>query len=211
MSRRGRLLAVLTTLAVGAVGVISSTQTWLVVVLDDGSRHELAVTGAAAIPVLAPLSLAALALGAALSIAGLVLRYAFGGLTVLLAVSLGALSGRIAFTTPTGAVASTVTAATGVAGSEAIDALTASVRSTPWPGIMFALSALLLAAGGFIIATARTWSGSGRRFEADSAAAGAAAGKPAPRVVDAMDSWDDLSRGADPTADPTADPPAGAR
>ena len=38
--------------------------------------------GAAALPVLAPLSLAVLALGGALSIVGLVLRYVFGALTV---------------------------------------------------------------------------------------------------------------------------------
>ena len=34
----------------------------------------------------------------------------------------------------------------------------------------------------------------------------AGADAPASRPFDAIDSWDDLSRGADPTADPTAGP-----
>ena len=74
----------------GALGVISSTQTWL----HGRARRR---RGARArrcparppIPVLAPLSLAVLALGAALSIVGLVLRYVFGALTVAIAALLG--------------------------------------------------------------------------------------------------------------------------
>ncbi len=109
--------------------VISSTQTWLVAVLDDGAPHELTVTGAAAVPVLAPLSLAVLALGGALSIVGLVLRYAFGALTVAIAGLIGFLSGQVAFTAPVSAVASTVTAATGITGAEAVGALVEEVAA----------------------------------------------------------------------------------
>ena len=105
MMRRARLLAVLVTLAAGAVGVISSTQTWLVATLDDGAQHTLAVSGAAAVPVLAPLSLAVLALGAALSIVGLLLRFVFGALTVAIAGVLGFLSVQVAFGAPVTAVA----------------------------------------------------------------------------------------------------------
>ena len=83
--RRARLLAVTVVLAVGALGIISSTQTWLAVTLRQGPDSALLVPGAAALPVLAPLSLAVLALGAALSIVGLVLRYVFGALTIVIA------------------------------------------------------------------------------------------------------------------------------
>ena len=207
MIRRARLLAVLTTLAVGAVGVISSTQTWLVVTLDDGGRHEIVVAGAAAVPVLTPLSLAVLALGAALSIVGLVLRYAFGVLTVAIAATLGLLSAQVAFAAPVSAVASTVTAATGITGAEAVDALVATVTATPWPAITLAASVILLAAGLLILVTARRWGRSGRRYESDAAsAADPDAEAAASRPHDAVDSWDDLSRGTDPTADPTAGP-----
>ncbi|MET0830592.1 MAG: Trp biosynthesis-associated membrane protein [Microbacterium sp.] len=207
MIRRARLLCVLAALAVGAIGVISSTQTWLIVMLDDGAQQELAVTGAAAVPVLAPLSLAVLALGGALSIVGLVLRYVFGALTVAIAATVGFLSAQVAFTTPVSAVASTVTSATGITGTDAVASLVSSITATPWPAITLAASALLLVGGLLILATARNWGRSGRRYVSD-AAAPAAAGTEATasRPVDAIDSWDDLSRGADPTADPTAGP-----
>ncbi len=96
MTARARLLCVAAIVLAGAIGVISSTQTWLVVTLAD-AEHELTVAGAAAVPVLAPLSLAVLALGGALSIVGLVLRYIFGVLTVAIALVLGVLTAQIAF------------------------------------------------------------------------------------------------------------------
>ena len=200
MIRRARLISVLAALAVGAIGVISSTQTWLIAILDDGAQHELAVTGAAAIPVLAPLSLAMLALGAALSIVGLILRYVFGALTVAIAATLGFLSAQVAFTTPVSAVASAVTSATGITGADAVASLVSSVTATPWPAITLASSVLLLICGAFILATARTWTRSGRRYEPDAATpAETGAEASASRPIDAIDSWDDLSRGEDPT------------
>ena len=199
MIRRARLLAVVATLAAGAVGVVSSTQTWLVVTLEGGGRPELVVPGAAAVPVLAPLSLAVLALGAALSIAGPVLRFVFGVLTVAIAAVLGFLSAQVAVATPVTAVASTVTGATGITGAEAVDALVAGVRATPWPALTVAASVVLLAAGVLVLATARRWGRSGRRYESDAAPGASAA---ASRPHDAIDSWDDLSRGTDPTDDP---------
>ncbi len=171
MIRRARLLSVLTALAVGAISLISSTQTWLVVVLDDGGQHELLVSGAAAVPVLTPLSLAVLALGGALSIVGVVLRYVFGALTVAIAGILGVLSAQVAFTVPVSAVASTVTAATGITGADAVASLVASVTATPWPSLTFAAAIVLLVAGVFILVTARSWGRSGRRYESDAAPA----------------------------------------
>ena len=205
MIRRARLVAVLAALAVGALGVISSTQTWLVATLDDGAQHTLAVAGAAAVPVLTPLSLAVLALGAALSIVGLLLRVIFGAVTIAIAGILGFLSAQVAFTAPISAVASTVTTATGITGEDAVGALVSSVTATPWPAITLAGCVVLLAAGVFTLVTARGWGSSGRRYESD-AAAPAEGGAAASRPFDAVDSWDDLSRGADPTADPTSGP-----
>ena len=200
MTTRARLLAVAATVLAGALGIISSTQTWLSVVLTEGAGQALPVPGAAAIPVLAPLSLAVLALGGALSIVGLVLRYVFGTLTVLIAVVLGALTAQIVIAPPVSAVAATVTTATGLTGAEAVAEIVATVSRTPWPAVTLVAWIVLLAAGVFTLATGRRWRGSGRRYEADaaprpSAAAPAAASRP----HDAIDSWDDLSRGDDPT------------
>jgi uncharacterized membrane protein (TIGR02234 family) len=200
MIRRARLLAVVGALAAGALGIISSTQTWLTVVLADGADQALAVPGAAAIPVLAPLSLAALALGGALSIVGRVLRYAFGVLAAVIAITLGVLTWQVAVDPAVSSVASTVTTATGISGDAALFELIASVTTTAWPAVTLVGWAALLGAGVLTLATAHRWQGSGRRYRTDVAAPAPTPGVAESRPHDAIDSWDDLSRGDDPTA-----------
>lgn len=199
MNRRARLLAVVALVACGALTVISSTQTWLTVVLDDGAGHMLEVPGASAVPVLAPLGLAVLALGGALPIVGLVLRYAFGALTVLIAAALAWLSAQVVLGPPTSAVASTVTESTGITGGPAVADLVSAIGLTPWPVVTLAASGILLLAGIFTLVTARRWKGSGRRYRTEAPAAAAVSSS---RPHDAIDSWDDLSRGEDPTDRP---------
>lgn len=199
MIRRARLLAVIAHVACGAVVVISSTQTWLTAVLDDGAGHALAVPGASAIPVLAPLGLAVLALGGALSIVGTVLRYLFGAISVLIAATLTWLSAQIVLGPPTGAVASAVTESTGITGETAVADLVASISQTPWPAVTLVTAVVLLVAGAFTLATAHRWRGAGRRYRTDEDVHTPAS---ASRPHDAIDSWDDLSRGEDPTARP---------
>jgi uncharacterized membrane protein (TIGR02234 family) len=200
MTARARLIAVAATVLAGALGIISSTQTWLTVVLVDGAQNALDVPGAAAIPVLAPLSLAVLALGGALSIVGLVLRYIFGALTVAIAVVLGALTAQVVVAPPVSAVAATVTTATGLTGTEAVSEIVAAVGRTPWPAVTLLAWAVLLAAGLFTLATGRRWRRSGRKYATDAAPRAAATTEAAAsRPHDAIDSWDDLSRGDDPT------------
>lgn len=197
MRRRARLLAVVASLLAGAIGVIGATQTWLTVVLADGAAEALEVPGSAALPVLTPLSLAVLALGAALSIVGIVLRYVFAALSLLIAGILGWLAASIAVAAPVSAAASTVTAATGIAGLDGVADLIASAVPTPWPVITVIAQVVLAAAAVLTLVTARSWrSGAARKY--DTATAAAARGD-AGRPHDAIDSWDDLSRGDDPT------------
>ncbi|WP_137843618.1 Trp biosynthesis-associated membrane protein [Microbacterium sp. 2FI] len=210
MMRRARLIAVVATLAAGALGVISSTQTWLTVILADGAATVIAVPGASAVAVLAPLSLAVLALGGALSIVGRVLRYVFGGLSVLIAGILAWLTAPVVIEAPTSAYAAAVTESTGIAGESAVTLLVAGVTTTPWPAITLVAWGVLFAAGVLTLITARRWRGSDRRYRTtatvDAGAAGAGAaegGRPHDAAKDrAIDSWDDLSRGEDPTARP---------
>ncbi|QKJ19515.1 Trp biosynthesis-associated membrane protein [Microbacterium hominis] len=199
MIRRARLLSVVAVVASGALGVISSTQVWLEVFLADGAAEPLAVPGADAVALLAPLSLAALALGGALSIVGLALRYAFGALSLVIGVTLLILTARVALEHPVDAVAGAVTAATGITGPAAVSELVLSISATPWPAVTAAVWVVLIAAGVFTLATARHWRGGDRRYrsEAPSAQPSGPAGS---RPHDAIDSWDDLSRGDDPTA-----------
>ncbi|KRA23492.1 peptidase [Microbacterium sp. Root61] len=196
LTARARLVAVVATVATGALGVISSTQTWLNVTLAEAPDQALPIPGAAAVPVLTALSLAVLALGAALSIVGPVLRWVFGAMTVTIAATLGVLTAQVAFAHPVSAVASTVTAATGIAGVEAVGGLIATITATAWPYVTLVGWLVLLAAGIFTLFTARSWRSSGRRYQTDADTTSAAASRPR----DAIDSWDDLSRGDDPTS-----------
>lgn len=194
--RRPRSLAVVAMLLAGAIGVIGSTQTWIDVTLDDGAQQTLAVPGSDALPVLTPLSLAALALGAALSIAGPVVRYVFGAIGLAIAVLLGFGAAQIVFATPVSATAATVTDATGISGVDAVGDLVAGLSLTPWPAVTLVAQVLLAAAAVFTLVTARRWgSNTGRKYRTTGDSAGESS-----RPHDAIDSWDDLSRGDDPTA-----------
>lgn len=194
MSRRARLVCVVVILLCGALGLISSTQTWFDVVLVAGG-DALAVPGAQAVPVLAPLCLAVLALGAALTIVGRVLRYILGALTVLAGAALLWLTAPVAVQAPVSAVAPAVTTATGIAGLESVAELVASISATPWPGVTVAGAGVLLLTGILVLVTAHLWRRAGRRFATDAPHAAAASDAP----LDAVGSWDDLSRGDDPT------------
>ncbi len=197
MTRRARLLAVLAIIVAGGTAVISSTQTWLDVTLTDGAAHVLTVPGTAALPVLAPLGLAALALGLALTIVARVLRYVFGAIAVAIGVLLLTLTWPVAVAPPVTAVASTVTETTGLSGTEAVAALVAGIAVTPWPWVTVVAAVLLVLGGVWTLVTAHRWKGAGRRYRTDAAPA---TGPASSRPHDAIDSWDDLSRGTDPTA-----------
>lgn len=189
---RGRLLAVCGFLLGGAVGIVSSTQTWLTVLRQDGGEPIL-VAGADALALLAPLSLAVLALGAALTIVGRALRYVFGALGLAASVLLLWWTADLLLRMPTAAVAPAVTEATGLAGEDAVRAVVAEIVPTAWPWLALVGWAVLCAASVLTLATARRWRSGGRRFRTDHV--GDADAGP----VDAIDSWDDLSRGTDPT------------
>ncbi|WP_295822258.1 Trp biosynthesis-associated membrane protein [uncultured Microbacterium sp.] len=194
--RRARSTAVLAMLAAGAIGVIASTQTWIDVTLDDGAQQTLAVPGAEALPVLTPLSLAALALGAALSIVGPVLRHVFGALGALIAAFVGFGAVQILLSTPVSATAATVTDATGISGTDAVASLVSGLSLTPWPTVTLIAQVVLFAASVFTLVTARRWASGASRKYRTAEEARIATGRP----HDAIDSWDDLSRGDDPTA-----------
>jgi uncharacterized membrane protein (TIGR02234 family) len=197
VTARVKPLVVLAILVAGAVALISSTQTWMTVTLADGAAEPLAVAGSSAIAVLTPLSLAALAVGGALSVVGLVLRYVFGALTVVIAVLLGSIVWEATAEPGTVHVSAAVTEATGISGAAAISELVAGIALTPWPAITVVACLALLLAGVTTLATAHRWGAASRRYRTD---ADAPAARPASRPHDAIDSWDDLSRGEDPTA-----------
>jgi hypothetical protein len=193
MLARARTYAVLAFLVAGGVGIISSTQTWITATRADAAE-PLLVSGADAMPLLAPLSLAVLALGAALSIAGAVLRYVFamlglGGAIVLLIGTL-----PIVLDPPLSAVAPALTKATGLSGDKTLQAMVSGLHSGGWAIAALCAWVLLALACVFVLATAHRWKAGSRRYEQISDGHHTDAGP-----LDAVDSWDELSHGTDPT------------
>ena len=197
MIARARLTSVLASVVGGAIAIISATQTWLEVTLRAGANEPLPVPGASAMPVLAPLSLAALALGLALTVVGRALRYVFGVLGVVIGGAVLIAAARIALEHPTDAVATVVTASTGLSGADAVADLVGAVTGTFWPVAAAVAGLLILLGGAFALATAHRWRSGGRRYQREPATGHADLGS---RPHDAIDAWDDLSHGDDPTA-----------
>ncbi|MER7795815.1 Trp biosynthesis-associated membrane protein [Microbacterium sp. NPDC096154] len=199
---RARSLTVVAILAAGGVGLIGSTQTWAVARLVDS---DVPVSGASAVPVLQPLMLTALALGLVLTLVGRVLRYVLGALAIVVAAVLVLLTWPLLATPPASAVAPTVTERTGLAGAEAVRGVVVEIAATPWPLVSLVAAVVIGLAGVAVLGTAHAWSRGGRRYSAAashpaaSGAAGAESGPADAAPLDAVDSWDDLSRGDDPT------------
>lgn len=191
--RRGRSMSVIGFVLAGGIGIISSTQTWLSIQRADAGEPIL-VPGADALALLAPLSLAVLALGAALAIVGIVLRYLFAALALLAGALLIWWTAEILLNTPESAYGPTVTETTGLAGGTAVADVIATITPSFWPFFALFGWALLVLTALFVLITAKQWKSGGKRFRTDTTSQEDADG-----TVDAIDSWDDLSRGTDPT------------
>lgn len=194
-ARRLKSLAIVAVLAVSGLVFLAWTRDWFVleVTADGTSDVPVVVTGETAAPALAALGLAGLAAGAALSIAGRGFRVVLGLLTILIGGSV-VLSGVLASTDPVGSSTSAISAATGIAGRESIAAVVDSVEVSAWPAVAIGVGALLALSGVFVLVTASRWPGPSRKYDAvrfEHADDGA--------PLDAVDSWDELSRGDDPT------------
>jgi len=193
LTRRGRSITVVGFLLSGGIGIISSTQTWLTVTRADAGEPIL-VPGADALALLAPLSLAVLALGAALTLTGNVVRHLFAALGLFFGSLLTWWTAQVLFELPVSAVSSTVTETTGLAGSDAVESVVGTITASAWPVLALIGWLLLLAASVFGLITAHGWKSGGRRFRTTIAPHDEGSGP-----VDPIDSWDDLSRGTDPT------------
>ena len=192
--RRVKYTLILASLLLAAVVLLAWTQSWLTVELTAGApTTSVSVDGNIAAPALAALALAGLALTAALSIAGLLFRIILGVLDAVLGACI-AFSAILVLTGPVAASEPAVTAATGIAGSTSIAAIVSATSLTFWPFLTAAAGILLVVVGAGITLTARRWPSSSRKYSAvrlEPADSGA--------MPDAVDSWDDLTRGDDPT------------
>jgi len=215
---RVRTYTLLAIVAGSGLALLASTQTWSTLHLKAAAGHQAVVTvqGSAAAPALTALALAGLALVAALAIAGRLIRIVLGVLGILIGVSV-LLSALSAVTDPVQAAAPAVTAATGVAGRASVAHLVSRVDASFWPWFAIVGGALLILCSLAVLVTSDRWPGPSKRYQAvrfeptaeshphgDEAAdanpdAAADAAPPAAGRDAAIDSWDELSRGEDPT------------
>jgi uncharacterized membrane protein (TIGR02234 family) len=199
-SLRIKPLLVLAVILASGIALLAWTQVWVTVRLaaDGTTQQVLDVTGTIAAPGLTALALAGLALAGALTIAGVVIRIVLGLLEVLLGVSV-ILSAALAVFDPVGASAAAVTTATGIAGSDSTRAAVSQAALTFWPFLALAAGALMFLVGLLICITAKRWPGPTKRYDTTrfEPVTDAATGQTRPR--DAVDDWDGLTRGDDPT------------
>ncbi|MEE6280833.1 Trp biosynthesis-associated membrane protein [Georgenia sp. MJ170] len=195
---RGR--AVLALLVLGVVGFGLAALPWLELTVPTViARQEVGVSGSTAVPVIGAASLAVLAAALAVAIGGTWVRRIAGVALVILGLLVAATTVRLLID-PEPVARAAASAVSGVAQIEG------DITVTPWPYLTVVLG-VIVAAGGVLVLAARSWASPVRRYERGSAAgtpapAGTAAA-PTPAAeprVQAMDDWDALGRGEDPTA-----------
>ena len=199
-----KLPAILGLIAGSGVALLAWSQAWFTVRLVDGQATaggatSLEVGGAVASPALAALALAGLALAGALAIAGPVIRVVLGLLAVLLGGSV-VLASWMPLGDPVAAVSPAVADATGVAGAEPTAELVAATTASAWPFAAIAGGLLIAAAGVVVLVTGRAWATS-RRYGGGARLAADGTRTELPPSDRAVDDWDGLSRGDDPTDD----------
>jgi uncharacterized membrane protein (TIGR02234 family) len=228
VNRRAKYIALLVLVVGSGLTLLSATQTWFTVHLTDVGSHvgALGVPGSTAAPALTALALAGLALTAALAIAGPIFRIVLALLGLLLGVSV-LISAGSALGDALRASSSVITTATGVAGESSIRRLVDAVDVQFWPWLAVVGGALIVLANVAVVLFSRLWPGSSRKYqtrfagedgrdaaavlgvadtpesdddEARAVAEGETGTEPASLDRDtAIDSWDELSRGDDPT------------
>lgn len=187
-------LAAVTLLGAGAL--LAWSQTWFVATLAPGNSLDetVSVGGDAAAPALVPLSLAVLAVVAALAIARPIVRRVLACVLAALGIGIAA-AGVVALSDPLAAVATSVTASTGLDGDRAVDAAVLSVDVSLWPAVTIAIGAALTILALALVFTSRLWGGDSQRHEAPKASTDGSSAAPS-HVSD----WDSLSSGDDPTS-----------
>lgn len=211
---RMKLPILVATILGSGLALLSWSQAWYELELADaatGSSDAIAVPGSVASPALAALGLAGLALAAALAIAGPGIRIVLGVLELLLGGCV-LLAAGISLGDPVAAVAPAVTDATGVSGSGPTAELVAAATATAWPSVAVAGGVLLVIAGIAVLVTGTRWPASSRRYRgarlADADEPRSAGDRERAASDRAIDDWDELSRGDDPTEEPTRYPAA---
>ena len=183
---RRKAIVVLAAIAASLAAFGTTTQTWLNVRLPEGNVQtpDLAVPGSEAAVAVTALALVGLAAALAATLAGRVAR-------IITAVLRG-LAGAMVLADPYAAASSKIGEATGQVGQDAAVTVTVFPALGLACGLLMVVVAVWLAVAGRHWTTSRKYSGATGPRQAD--------GSPPDRgAVDEIDSWDQLTRGTDPT------------
>jgi hypothetical protein len=156
------------------------------VLTDDRAVDVQGTAAAGAVPALA---LTCVVLTGALALAGPVFRVVLGVLETALGI-LVVVSAVVAVLDPVSSSTASISAVTGVTGSESVAALVASVSVALWPVVAIVAGAVIAGLGVVVVATASRWPSSARKY---------AAVRMEPADGDRIGDWDALTRGDDPT------------
>ncbi|WP_139003671.1 Trp biosynthesis-associated membrane protein [Arthrobacter crystallopoietes] len=171
----------------------ATTQTWLNVRLPQSTVQtpDLSVAGSEAAIAVTALALVGLAAALAASIAGRIARIVIAVLLALAGAGI-ALSSYQVIADPAAAASTAIGEATGQVGQAA------EISSTMFPVLALVAGLLMAACAVWLVLAGRRWQAN-RKYT--SATARQADGSPSDRggPVDEIDSWDQLSRGTDPT------------
>jgi len=188
--RGTKSIVLLASAVIAILTLVSWTQVWFGVTLTDGVALD--VDGQVAAPALSALALTSLVLVGALAIAGPFFRVVFGVLEALIGVAV-VFSGVLAVGDPVAASASAISTATGVAGKASVADAVDTIDGSVWPWIALVCGVLMLVAGAAIIVLSRRWPNSAaRKYQS-------ARLEPVATERTAVDDWDALSGGNDPT------------
>jgi len=181
-----RIRAIVSIALALAVVLIGWSQVWFSIVVDGTT---IDIPGASASGAVLALTLAGAALTAAIALVGPKLRIAFAILLIAAGVVITVISIAV-IADPAPVFASVIAADTGLGGDAAIDSIE-SAQASAWP-ILCAIGGVAAAIFGFVVArTSRRWPAVGRRYERSAKGS----------TDSAVDRWDALSEGEDPTAD----------
>lgn len=187
-----RSMTVLVLLLGGTLALIGSTQTWVTATGFEATHiTNVELSGQEASPVITAMSLVIIAAGAALSIAQNIGRWIIGCVAILGSLAIGFTTINVIFS-PFNAVAQKISETTGTSGTTDI-AGDIEVSFLPWLTVVGAV--VVLASGIIALTYGSRWPlGKTKKYDMSQQTQVDHDGQ-----LDEIDTWDELSRGEDPT------------
>ncbi len=198
MAKLTRATSSLTTAAIGALVLLTTLPAWVRGTTPTATGDlPVSAAGTTAAPAAASVGLVIIAAGLVLSLAGRAVRV--GALVAVIIGSAGAAATVVSFLANP-----EVVAASAAVEVTSVRAINSPVSVTIWPYVSLAMLALGAVAGLWLVTHLGSWQSVGRRYERETSSSRPARADlgtdPQTRARRrAMDDWDAISRGEDPT------------